>query len=471
MKIIFTMDNITIWQNALDELVVVLSKANFQTWFKDTFIYELKKGLVTIGVPSFFAEDWLKKKYLKEIEKALQHQIDEQLQGVKFKISPIPPETKSALKKSRVVHSPVDKPDENPALTMVAVKQPLPTNSTLNDSYKFDSFIVGPSNQLAHAAAIAVSHNPGTQYNPLFIYGDSGLGKTHLIQAIGHTFLEQNPSKLVLYISSETFINDFITAVESGLGKARHFKERYRNVDLLLIDDIQFLSRKESTQDEFFHTFNHLHQNKKQVVLTADTHPKSIKGLEVRLQTRFEGGMVADISQPDLETREAILRHKAKIQGIEIEPDVIRYMAENIQSSIRELEGALTKVIATCQLKHSPIDNTAVQEILSGLIEERKQAITPDLIIREVQRYFKIPIEDIIGKRRTKELVLPRQIAMYLLKSEGNLSFPDIGRFMGGKDHSTVIHGYRKIESESNKNKQVKTDLMVIKERIYAYMR
>lgn len=464
------MDLVKIWQNALGELVITLSKANFQTWFKGSFILEFKKGVFVIGVPNFFAEDWLKKKYLKEISKALEHQVGEEILGVKFKIATPPPEVQLALANSRVIHNPVDKPTtEIP--TKISQKQSLPTNVTLNDNYKFVDFIVGSSNQLAAAAAQAVSNNLGRQYNPLFIYGSSGLGKTHLMQAIGHALLEKKPDKKVLYVTSETFINDFINAVESGHGKAKDFKDRYRTVDLLLIDDIQFLSRKESTQEEFFHTFNHLHQNNKQVVLTADCHPKAIKGLEIRLQTRFEGGMVTDISQPDLETREAILRQKAKKQGKDIDNDVVHYIAENIQSSIRELEGTLTKVIATCELLSIPITLEKSKEVLSGYLEEKKQAITADLIIREVHKFYKIPIEDLLGKKRTRELVLPRQITMYLLRFEADMSFPEIGREMSGKDHSTIIHGCKKIETEIRNNKKLKDDIGNLKECIYALTR
>ncbi|MFA5926709.1 MAG: chromosomal replication initiator protein DnaA [Patescibacteria group bacterium] len=454
-----------IWRNVLGELEVTLSKANFQTWFKGTFILEFKKGIFTIGVPNFFAEDWLKKKYLKEIQRALQKQVDEEVVAVKFKIATPPEGQANLIENTRVINTPVDKPVISPHYHPM---QSLPTNTTLNDKYRFENFIVGSSNQLAHAAAQAVSNKPGELYNPLFIYGDSGLGKTHLMQAIGHSFLDKQPEKRVLYVSTETFINEFINAVESGFGKAKDFKERYRNVDLLLIDDIQFLSRKESTQEEFFHTFNHLHQHKKQVVLTADCPPKSIKGLESRLQTRFEGGMVTDISQPDLETREAILRHKAKEQQKNIDNDIIRYIAENIQSSIRELEGALTKIVATCELTNVPVTIEKVSEIMSGMISERKQVITSELIIREAHKYYHLSIEDLLGKKRNKEIVVPRQITMYLLRHEAGLSYPEIGREMGGKDHSTIIHGCNKIEADVAHNKRIKDDISAIKEKIYS---
>jgi len=462
------MNNTEIWRNTLGELEVTLSRANFETWFKNTFIFSYNKNIFTIGVPTFFVEDWLKKKYFKEIQKALQAQVNEPIQGIKFKIAAPTTEQVIRFEKNKVVHTPVDKPiNKAPSFEI----QSLPKNTTLNDSYKFDSFVVGSSNQLAHAAALAVAKSPGTVYNPLYIFGDSGLGKTHLMQAIGHEFLTKHPDKCVLYVSSETFINDFIIAVGSGSGRAKDFKDRYRNVDLLLIDDIQFLSRKESTQEEFFHTFNYLHQNNKQVVLTSDRFPKAIKGLETRLQTRFEAGMVTDISQPDLETREAILRQKAKNHNVgDIDPEIISYIAQNIQSSIRELEGALTKIIATCELTNCSLTLDKTIEVLGNIISDKKQAITPELIIREIHKHYQIPIEDILGKKRTKEIVIPRQITMYLLRHEANLSFPEIGRVMGGKDHSTIMHGCTKIEADLSSNQKIKDDLSSIKEKIFSFI-
>lgn len=457
-----------IWRNTLGELEVTLSRANFETWFKNTFIINFSKSVFTIGVPTFFVEDWFKKKYLKEIQKALQAQVTEPILGIKFKIAAPSPNQVIRFEKSKVVHIPVDKPQEKLSSFKA---QTLPKNTTLNDSYKFENFVVGSSNQLAHAAAMAVAKKPGSVYNPLYIYGESGLGKTHLMQAIGHELLSKYPDKGVLYVSSETFINDFIDAVGSGSGRAKDFKDRYRNVDLLLIDDIQFLSKKESTQEEFFHTFNFLHQNKKQVVLTSDRVPKAIKGLETRLQTRFEAGMVTDISQPDLETREAILRKKAASHNIqEIDEKIISHIAQNIQASVRELEGALTKIIATCELTNCPLTIDTATEILSNFITEKKQAVTPDLIIREIHKYYQIPIEDLLGKKRTKEIVTPRQITMYLLRHEANISFPEIGKAMGGKDHSTIMHGCKKIEADISTDQKLKEDLSTIKEKIYSYI-
>jgi len=458
------MDLVEIWRNALGELQITLSKANFETWFKNTFIFDYKKGVFTIGVPTVFVEDWLKKKYVKEIQKALQKRVDEPISLLKFKVAEPKIEQRIIFDQNKVIHNVVDKSDDTPAPNKVPFLQ---DKSNLNVDYKFENFVIGPSNQLACAAAQAVAKKPGQIYNPLYVYGDSGLGKTHLMQAIGHAFLEKNPKKEVLYVSSETFINDFISAVSSGHGRAKDFKDRYRNVDLLLIDDIQFLSTKESTQDEFFHTFNHLYQNRKQVVLTSDRTPKEIKGLELRLKTRFEGGMVTDIGLPDLETREAILRQKSKNHKMAISNEIISFIAENIKSSIRELEGALTKIIATCELTNSELTLEKAREVLGNIATEKRQQITPELIIREVHKYYRIPIEELLGRKRTKELVVPRQITMYLLRHECSLSFPEIGKEMGGKDHSTIMHGCSKIESSLSVNGRMKEDLAVIKENIF----
>lgn len=460
------MDLIELWHNVLDELQITLSKANFVTWFRNTFIYEQKKDVFVIGVPTFFVEDWLKKKYLREIQKAFQNQTGESTLTIKFKIADPKPEQVVTFGKDKLIHKPVEKPA--PITKQQAVSQPLPQNTTLNDNYIFENFVVGPSNQLAHAAARAIVNNLGTQYNPLYIYGDSGLGKTHLIQAVGHELLKQHPEKKVLYVSTETFINDFIQAVGSGFGKAKDFKNRYRTVDLLLIDDIQFLSSKEGTQDEFFHTFNELHQKKKQIILTSDRTPKDIKGLEDRLKTRFEGGMVCDVSQPDLETREAILNHKAARLNKKIDEDIITFIATNITSSVRELEGALNKVVAICKLTDCDITMEKASEVLSNIISEKQQVLTPDVIIREVHRYYHIPIEDLLGPKRTKELVSARHIVIYLLRHLCSLSYPEIGRKMGGKDHSTIMHGCKKIETNISTDTRIKEDLSILKDRIYA---
>ncbi len=459
------MDLNEIWRNCLGELEVTISRPNFVTWFKNTYLADYKNGVFTIGVPNFFYEDWLKRKHLSDITKVLTKQVNNPNITVKFKIGSPSPDQIVSFSNDKVIHKPVDKKSEEKI--PVFASQSLPQNSTLNSYYIFDNFVVGPNNQLAYAAAEAVAKKPGESYNPLFIYGESGIGKTHLMQAIGNRMLEKKPNTKIMYITAETFINEFINAIESGGGKAKDFKNRYRNIDILLIDDIQFLSGKEQTQEEFFHTFNHLHQNRKQVVLTADRIPKAIKGLEKRLQTRFEGGMVADIATPDLETRSAILQHKAKSKGYQIEEEVINFIAENIKTSVRELEGALTKIIATCELQKSEINLKMATNVLNNIIETTRRSISPELIIKETCRFFRVNEDDLLGRRRNKEIVKPRQIAMHLMYSELGLSYPDIGKIMGGKDHTTIMHGDKKIALEIKSNIQTKEQITFIKEKIY----
>lgn len=457
------MDLNEIWRNCLGELEVTVSRPNFVTWFKNTFLVDYKNGVFIIGVPNFFYEDWLRRKHLHDITKALSKQINNPGVSIKFKVASPSPDQVVAFDKDKVIHKPVDKKE---VLKDTFKTQSLPQNSSLNEYYVFDNFVVGPNNQLAYAAAEAVAGKPGKSYNPLFIYGESGIGKTHLMQAIGNFLASKNSKCKILYASSEKFTNDYINAVENG--RAKQFKDIYRGVDILLIDDIQFLSGKEQTQEEFFHTFNHLHQNNKQVVLTADRIPKAIRGLEKRLQTRFEGGMVADIALPDLETRTAILRQKAKSKGYEIEEEVLNYIAENIKSSVRELEGALTKIIAICELQRCQPNFSIASKILNNIIETSRRAITPDLIIRETCRFYRVSEDELLGQRRNKEIVRPRQIVMHLLYNELGISYPDIGKIMGGKDHTTIMHGDKKIASEAKINIRTKEEISLIKEKIYS---
>ena len=453
-----------IWQKALGELEVVLSKANFTTWFKDTFILERKKGVFTIGVPTFFIEDWLSKKYIKEIKTALQKQVDEEILDVNFRVATKKISTKDSAPEEKVIHRAVDNLQQNKASEKTTEKV---KNDSLNNYYVSSNFVVGTSNQLAHAAAKSVSEKPGRNYNPLFIYGDSGLGKTHLIQAIGHQAIEMNPKTKVLYVSCETFINDFIDSVQSG--KARDFKNHYRNVDILLIDDIQFLGGKEQTQEEFFHTFNHLHQKNKQVVLTADRTPKEIKGLEKRLITRFEWGMVADIQIPDFETRRAILQSKCEEKKIIISDEVINYIAENVESNIRELEGALTKVFAFCELTNEPPSLATVEKVLSEVVSKghRKQVISSDKVLKVVEKFYNVSIEDISSKKRNREIIRPRQVSMYLLKNVVGLSYPEIGRELGGRDHTTIIYGCKEISKDLSSSNKIKDEIELLKQYIF----
>lgn len=450
------MNNEQLWQAALGEIELSLSKANFTTWFKDTFISSYEDDAVVICVPNTFTKAWLENKYRKEILNALEGILSKSLKEIIYRVEVKKPNPESELIKKIKANK-----EEKPAAEFVST----PINRFgLNAKYTFDNFVVGKGNELAHAACQAVAANPGNAYNPLFIYGGVGLGKTHLIQAVGN-ILSKNTDK-ILYVSSEKFTNDYIQAVRSG--QAREFKERYRNVDLLLIDDIQFMAGKDGTQEEFFHTFNELHQTNKQIVLTSDRPPKSIPALEKRLLSRFEWGMIADVGQPDIETRQAILEKKCKEKNYPLDGDILNYIASNVQNNIRELEGALNRLIAYHEFNnYKPTLDTA-KTILSGIMTNFQQKSTSTKsIIDAVAKFYDINIKDIIGQSRKKELVNPRQIIMYLMREEINTSFPTIGQELGGRDHTTAMHAHNKIRKEVEENEKLKQELESIKQLIY----
>ncbi len=437
------MNNNQIWQAVLGEIELNLSKANFTTWFKNTFISSFNDEQIIICVPNTFTKAWLEKKYHNEICNALKNVTSKEPKEVYYKVE---------IKKTNPV---------NEILEKMKVKKSSDFNNGspsinrfgLNSRYTFDNFVVGKGNELAHAACQAVSANPGKAYNPLFIYGGVGLGKTHLLQAIGHE-ISKNSDK-VLYASSEKFVNDYVQAVRNG--RAKELKDRYRNVNLLLIDDIQFLGGKDGTQEEFFHTFNELHQANKQIVITSDRPPKSIPALEKRLLSRFEWGMIADIARPDTETRLAILEKKSKEKNYSFNKEVLDYIANNIQSNVRELEGALNRIIAYHEFNNSTPTTETTKNILNDLlINTKSKSITPKNIIDAVSKFYDISIKDLTGKRRKKELVWPRQITMFLMREEINTSYPTIGNELGGRDHTTAIHAYNKINKELNENENEK---------------
>ena len=346
--------------------------------------------------------------------------------------------------------------------------------ANLNPKYTFDTFVVGSNNSFAHAASLAVAESPGEAYNPLFIYGGVGLGKTHLMHSIAHFILENDPSKNVLYVTSETFTNELIEALKSGKTGSElamtKFREKYRNNDVLLIDDIQFIIWKESTQEEFFHTFNHLHVSGKQIIISSDKPPKDIETLEARLRTRFEWGLIADISSPDYETRMAILRKKEELDGLEryhIPDDVMQYIANNIKSNIRELEGSLNKLIALSNLENKPIDIPLAAEALKDMISpDDNRVVTPELILDIVSEHFNVPVADLKGKKRNAEIVLPRQIVMYLCRVMTDTSLKAIGAFLGGKDHASVTHGIKKIEAEIKTDEALNNTVNIIMKKI-----
>ncbi|MDP3043671.1 MAG: chromosomal replication initiator protein DnaA [bacterium] len=448
------MNNEQLWQAVLGEIELNLSKANFTTWFKNTFISSYENGKIVISVPNAFTKAWLEKKYHKEIAGAINNIAGENIKEIFYKV-----ETKKAGTISELLKKMDIKKDGAIASKPIAVNR-----FGLNSRYTFNNFIVGKNNELAHAACQAVATNPGYAYNPLFIYGGVGLGKTHLLQGIGHELSKKTDK--ILYVTCERFTNDYIQAVRNGL--AKDFKDHYRNVDLLLIDDIQFMGGKDGTQQEFFHTFNELHQTNKQIVISSDRPPKAIPALEKRLLSRFEWGMIADISLPDLETRMAILEAKCREKNYLLEENILNYIANNIQSNVRELEGALNRLIAYYEFNNSIPTIETTQSILSNIINDyQSKSTTPKIILEAVSKYFDIHIKDIIGKSRKKELVVPRQITMYLMREEINTSFPTIGHEIGGRDHTTAMHAHNKIRKEVKENERTKQNINSIKQLIY----
>lgn len=440
------MDPKEVWQTALGELEVVFSKANFRTWFKDTFILKVSQEEVVVGVPNAFAEEWLEDKYDEQIQEALK-KIIPTLKKVSYKVSrqTTPPKPTITTEKPVEAHE--------------------ITHPQLNTKYRFQNFIVGNSNRLAAATAQAISSKPGTVYNPLFLYGGVGLGKTHLVQAIGNEILNKYPNKKIVYVSCERFTNDFISSISNG--KINNFKKAYRDVDVLLVDDIQFLSGKEGTQEEFFHTFNTLHQSNRQIVMTSDRIPQAIPQVAERLTSRFGWGMVADIQPPNLEMREAILRSKCQEKDFSLDDDIINYIAIAVESNIRELEGAIIRIMTYCQFNKVTPSLDVTSKILEDLIVSKGRSLSVDKIIKVTGDFFKVGPDELISAKRNKELVWPRQIIMYLLRHEMNMSFPKIGQVLGKKDHSTVMHGVSKIEKEIGANNELKKELTLIKEKLY----
>ncbi|MCK4592082.1 chromosomal replication initiator protein DnaA [Candidatus Parcubacteria bacterium] len=452
------MTNEQLWQAVLGELELSISKANFTTWFKNTGVASKNEDEIIINVPNGFTKEWLENKYHKFILKAIQN-ICPTIKKVAYKIG------KSQSTTTEKNNSYLNKKDARNYST-ANEKTYNNTDSFLNPQYTFGNFIVGSNNELAYAACLAVSKKLGTAYNPLFIYGGVGLGKTHMLQSIGNEILRKDPSKKVKYASSEKFTNELINAISGKNTKA--FKEIYRKIDILIIDDIQFLAGKEKTQEEFFHTFNTLYENNKQIVLSSDRPPKAIPALEERLRSRFEGGMIADVGSPDYETRLAILKAKAREKNFEIPDESLNYIALHIQKNIRELQGALNRVIAICELDNSYPDIKKTTNILANIISQPiKKATTPKNILKIVSDFYDVPIDNLIKKNRRKEIVKPRQIAMYLMRTEIKSSFPSIGSWIGGRDHTTAMHAYEKISREIENDKVIEQEIHLIIERLY----
>jgi len=453
------MNNQEIWQAVLAELELNISKANFNTWFKNTGIISIKEGVVIVCVPNLFTKAWIEKKYHSQIIKSLERITAKPLKKLDYKIENI----------KNIDFENDDTPTEQDEL----MKENFTPNNTtvggdfvLNTKYTFNSFVVGSGTELAYAAAQAVVNKPGEAYNPLFIYGGVGLGKTHLLQAIGNELMKKNPKINIMYASAEKFSNDFIESVKKG--NAKEFQNRYRNIDLLLIDDIQFVAGKDKTQESFFHTFNELHQQNKQVVLTSDRPPKAIPALEDRLKSRFEWGMIVDVAPPDFETRVAILQKKCAEKKFLLEENVLQTVATSVQRNIRELEGALNKIIAYHELKNINPTEESVKLLLTNLESSGiTKSVTPNQILSGVAEFYNLNKEEIIGKSREKRLSVPRQIIMYLMREELKMSYPAIGEELGGRDHTTAMHAHTKISNEVENDIRLKQEIEMIKQRLY----
>lgn len=452
------MDEKETWVTALGELEVILSKANFTTWFKDTFILSVKEKEITIGVPNTFTKEWLENKYHPQIFETLK-KIHPTVEVVKYSVGTTSDMPKIVSESPTASVKPPVK--DKPKMQELGIGHP-----TLNPKYTFETYIIGSSNRLAAATAQAVANKPGTVYNPLFLYGGVGLGKTHLIQAIGNEIIKKDPKKKIIYVSCEKFTNDFVQSISTG--KINEFKRNYRDADVLLVDDIQFLSGKEGTQEEFFYTFNALHQSNRQIVVTSDRVPKAIPQMEERLSSRFGWGMVADVQSPNLEMRQAILRAKCQEKNYQLDDDILLFIAEHLESNIRELEGAINRIISYCALQNTKPTVELVGVILQDVITAKSKNISVEKILRVVGDLFSTSAEDLLSAKRNKELVWPRQIIMYLLRHEMNLSFPKIGKELNKKDHTTIMHGVKKIEKEIATNDELQKELAILKEKLYA---
>jgi chromosomal replication initiator protein len=437
-----------------------MTQATFETWLRDSKLMKYEDGTFVVAVKNGYAKDWLENRLLATIKRTLARLADRTV-DVRFVVGSEdarPPEVDVPLLKassrSRQATSDPSPPDTPSSRN--------PPSRRLNPRYTFDSFVVGPGNRLAHAASMAVIESPAGAYNPLFIYGGVGLGKTHLLHAIGHACQDQGID--ALYVSSETFTNDLIEAIRSHTTDT--FREKYRTADVLLVDDIQFIAGKERTQEEFFHTFNALHGADKQIVLSSDRAPKALSTLEKRLCSRFEWGLIADVQAPDLETRIAILRTKAAFSGVDIPDKILSTIASQIQSNIRELEGALNQVVAMARLTNEPLTLEVAEMALGNLLPRRRE-LAPDDIIEQVANYFGLKVSQVKGRSRKRDIARPRQVAMYLIREETDASLPQIGNLLDGRDHSTVLYGCDRVTELIEEDLDFRREVTTLRQRLY----
>ena len=453
------MDAKQVWRAALGELQVSLSPANYETWLRDTRLVEVDDQRFKIAVPNGFAKDWLETRYRSLISQTLARVV-----GYSVQVEFVVVGAADAQEQAAAVAA---QPVRLEPTRVGAPEGPAAGATYLNARYTFSNFIVGSANRLAHAASLSVAERPGHAYNPLFLYGGVGLGKTHLMHAIGNAVAAKFPRKRVLYATSEKFTNEFITSIQQG--RIDEFRARYRRIDLLLIDDIQFIADKERTQEEFFHTFNTIHEDGKQIVLSSDRPPKAILTLEERLRSRFEWGLIADLTAPDLETRIAILRAKAEEQATPIASDVVEFIARKVVSNIRELEGALNRIVAYANMNASPVTIELAQAVLSNVLyNPKKRQVTPERIAQTVSEYYGVGLDALKGQKREKTIVVPRQIAMFLMREETDVSLLRIGAELGGRDHSTVLHACDKINREMQVNDELRREVAAVRELIYS---
>jgi chromosomal replication initiator protein len=463
-----------LWQAVLGEIELSVSRGNFVTWFKNTCLLKHDETSVTVGVPNIFIKQQLERKYNDLIAETLTKNgitASEIIYKITTNVAQAPVRNDEPVLIAR------DAPQTNaatPTFTQQTTQNsgpPAPNalahsyRQGLNERYTLDNFVVGGSNELAFAACQAIAHSPGTKYNPLFLYGGVGIGKTHLMQGVGNAVLKKSPNAKVVYINTEQFVQEFVDALR--FRKTADFASYYRTADVLIVDDVQFIAGKEKMMEEFFHTFNALHQSNKQIIISSDKPPKEIATLTDRLQSRFAWGMSIDMQTPDFETRCAIVQSKADTHSVALPNDVVEYLANNAQTNIRELEGALNQLLAFCEMRGLEPDITIVSGLLSAN-KTRPKHLSAKQIVERTARHFQIPMEDIMGPKRDKDIVVPRQIAMYILRSELHLSFPKIAKELGRKDHTTAIHSVEKIEKESQFDASLRLAITEIKERLYA---
>lgn len=443
-----------LWDDSLIDIELSLSKANFGTWFKNTRLVKHDSGTIVLGVPNAFVKEWLLTKYHKSILKSLRNFYPE-LRALEYSIVP-----NTSQDKARATEAPTKTPFPN-QLEMVEIY--INRDDNLNPKYTFESFVVGPFNELAHAASQAIIKKPGAVYNPLFIYGGTGVGKTHLIQSVGN-YLKNQINKKVYYVTSEQFVIDYVNSVQAN--RVNQFKDKYRKYDTLIIDDIQFLAGKDKTQEELFHLFNNFYENNKQIIFSSDKSPKHIPNLEERLRSRFEGGMIVDIARPDFESRVAILQAKLKNNSFVPTAEVVEYVASVVQDSIRELEGALNSIVCQSQLKNRHLNLVEVKQLIKNSIKPKKNVSIKN-VVEVVANFYNISEQSLLDKTRKKEVVKPRQMIMFLLREDFNASYPYIGQKLGGRDHTTVIHAYEKVKSDLKNNHSLSQEVEQLRAMLY----